>query len=216
MGLPAAMRSGGEFLLADGSRVLDDVAPEALAEMRRRQLRVRVATLQLPFVSRAGPFRAALEQAIALVVSAALAVRTPLDLEVCWGGDPSSPSLRIFERPKPPVNRHPRTGRLSWFSSIHSQSAYLQRRRPCPVEGVAATDVLYGDYGEVEPRVLDHIEEVVSSHTARLRMGRGDVVLLDSYRALHGRDVFEGTRRHAVAWLTDDGRSPPARSGIGG
>ena len=33
-------------------------------------------------------------------------------------------------------------------------------------------------------------------------MEPGDVLLVDNYRALHGRDVFQGDRYHAVSWFT--------------
>ena len=29
----------------------------------------------------------------------------------------------------------------------------------------------------------------------------GEVCFLDNYRMLHGRDIFEGSREHAVAWF---------------
>ena len=32
-------------------------------------------------------------------------------------------------------------------------------------------------------------------------MQAGDVVLVDNYQVLHGRDVFEGERLHAVTWF---------------
>ena len=51
--------------------------------------------------------------------------------------------------------------------------------------------------------------------TVRCPMVPGDVVLLDSYQALHGRDTFEGAREHAVVWLTDPSFSPGA-GGRGG
>lgn len=35
-------------------------------------------------------------------------------------------------------------------------------------------------------------------------MEPGDVLLVDNYRALHGRDVFQGDRFHAVSWFTWD------------
>ena len=31
----------------------------------------------------------------------------------------------------------------------------------------------------------------------------GDVLLCDNYRVLHGRDVFNGDRLHAVSWFGD-------------
>ena len=30
--------------------------------------------------------------------------------------------LQVLERPKPPLNAHPVTGVVSWFSSLHSQA----------------------------------------------------------------------------------------------
>ena len=34
-----------------------------------------------------------------------------------------------------------------------------------------------------------------------IKMSHGDVVLLDNYVTMHGRNVFEGTRKHAVTWF---------------
>ena len=41
-------------------------------------------------------------------------------------------------------------------------------------------------------------------HITALSMEPGDVLLVDNYRALHGRDVFNGDRYHAVSWFTWD------------
>ena len=96
---------------------------------------------------------------------------------------------------------------------MHSQSRYLQSRRPGRrFSGVASTDVFYGDFSEIPPRDLEHIEAAILENVARIRMQKGDVVLLDSYRALHGRDVFQGERQHAVRWMTDGRYSPEARA----
>ena len=51
----------------------------------------------------------------------------PLDLAVAFSADERT--LQILEQPKAPVNRHPASGAPTFFSSLHSQSAYLQRRR---------------------------------------------------------------------------------------
>ena len=32
-------------------------------------------------------------------------------------------------------------------------------------------------------------------------MEQGDVVLLDNYKCMHGCNVFDGTRKHGVAWF---------------
>eukprot|EP00971_Amphidinium_carterae_P130071 2576478-Amphidinium_carterae.1 len=36
-------------------------------------------------------------------------------------------------------------------------------------------------------------------------MQKGDVILLDNYRTLHGRLTFKGDRKHAVTWFESQG-----------
>ena len=78
-----------------------------------------------------------------------------------------------------------------------------------PRSSVAATDAFYGDdLSPIPAAHLEHIDDVLSRLTARVAMEQGDVVLLDSYQVLHGRDTFDGFREHGVLWLTRQG--PPA------
>ncbi|KAL1504955.1 hypothetical protein AB1Y20_008722 [Prymnesium parvum] len=208
---PAA--KGGEFLLADGARVLRALDADVLRRLCRRGVRVRVARLAAPPWHRAGALRPLLRRACTAVVQAALDLATPLELEVVASADDEPCALQVFEKAKPPVNRHPRTLEPTFFSGIHSQSEYLQsKRRGARFSGVAATDVFYGDFSEIPPRDLDHIEEAVMQNVIRIPMERGDVVLLDSYRALHGREIFEGPRLHAVRWLFDSEWSAPVET----
>ena len=45
--------------------------------------------------------------------------------------------------------------------------------------------------------------QVTTCDLAKVPMAAGDVLLIDNYRVLHGRDVFEGDRLHAVSWFGD-------------
>jgi hypothetical protein len=73
------------------------------------------------------------------------------------------------------------------------------------LSSIAATDVFYGDdLSPIEPWLLEEIDETITRLTKRIEMRRGDVVLLDSYQVLHGRDIFDGEREHAVIWLSND------------
>ena len=45
----------------------------------------------------------------------------------------------------------------------------------------------------------------------RVEMDVGEVVLLDSYQTLHGRETFEGRREHGVLWLREAERREPPR-----
>lgn len=67
------------------------------------------------------------------------------------------------------------------------------------------TEVFYAD--NMEPLSLEdcmEIKRASEKHITALSMEPGDVLLVDNYRALHGRDVFNGDRYHAVSWFTWD------------
>ena len=53
----------------------------------------------------------------------------------------------------------------------------------------------------VDPADLEHIDAVTRKNLVYVPMSEGDVVLVDNYQVMHGRDVFEGTRLHAVTWF---------------
>lgn len=74
------------------------------------------------------------------------------------------------------------------------------------------TEVFYAD--TMEPLSLEdcmEIKRASEKHITALSMEPGDVLLVDNYRALHGRDVFQGDRYHAVTWFTWDGEQEPWR-----
>ena len=102
-----------------------------------------------------------------------------------------------------PINRHPVTGLPIWFNNSHNHARKLRDRRPCGVPEVGMTEVFYAD--TMEPLSLEDCQEikrVSEQNIASLPMEPGDVLLIDNYRALHGRDVFSGDRFHAVTWFT--------------
>lgn len=197
---PAA--EGGAFLVADGRRVLADLKPEVVSHLCERNISVRVAALDAtPLLRLAGPLRKPLADFIAAVVRLVLTVAIPLGLFVAWADDGCT--LQILERPKPPLNSHPTSGEPSFFSSLHSQSMHLQSiRSSATLGGVATTDVFYGDLQRISHAELEHIDEVITRHCRRIPMRPGEVVLLDSYQVLHGRESFRGVREHGVLWLT--------------
>ena len=207
---------GGEFLLCDGRAVLAELSPDVLTLLSERKVSVRVAALDLSALlssvsSGLQPICRSLIQAVARFV---LSLAVPLGLELAWGRDGGDDgvganTLQILERPKAPINRHPTTGEPTFFSSLHSQARYLQQRRAggktfsdTARSSVAATDVfLGGDLAPIPPSHLEHIDEVITRLTVPVKMEPGDVVLLDSYQVLHGRDTFDGAREHGVLWL---------------
>ncbi len=61
--------------------------------------------------------------------------------------------------------------------------------------------MFFGDDGELSDEQLRHLDEVTMKNVRFIKMKEGDVVLLDNYKTLHGRNVFDGTRKHGVAWF---------------
>merc|ERR1712070_1324613 len=96
------------------------------------------------------------------------------------------------------------TGRPVWFCNMHNHARFLRDRRPCSVPEVGMTDVYFGDLSPIPGEMLNKINEVCEKNIVTVPMKPGDVLLCDNYRVLHGRDIFEGDRLHAVSWFGDE------------
>ena len=64
------------------------------------------------------------------------------------------------------------------------------------------TETFFGDLSAIPRADLDEVDRVSRQHIVPTPMREGDVLLVDNYRMLHGRDVFQGDRMHAVSWFT--------------
>jgi hypothetical protein len=63
------------------------------------------------------------------------------------------------------------------------------------------SDMFFGDDGDISDEALKHMDEITMKNVKFVKMTEGDVVLLDNYKCMHGRNVFDGTRKHGVAWF---------------
>ncbi len=63
------------------------------------------------------------------------------------------------------------------------------------------TNMFYGDLSAIPEADLQHIDDLVMDNLVSVLMEPGDVVLVDNYQVMHGRDVFTGERLHAVTWF---------------
>jgi hypothetical protein len=61
--------------------------------------------------------------------------------------------------------------------------------------------MFFGDNGGISEEALKNMDETTLKNSRFVKMSEGDVVLLDNYKCMHGRNVFDGTRKHAVAWF---------------
>jgi alpha-ketoglutarate-dependent taurine dioxygenase len=120
--------------------------------------------------------------------------------------------LQAIELAQSPVNRHPVTGRPVWFCNMHNHARFLRERRNCAVPEVGMTDVYFGDLSLIPGELIQKVNEACEKNIVRVPMESGDVLLVDNYRVLHGRDVFVGERQHAVSWFGDDSSGPVAEN----
>ena len=127
-----------------------------------------------------------------------------MDFELIYGTDGNDMRLQAIEEIQSPVNRHPDTGRPAWFCNMHNQARFLRDRRPCAVPEVGMTDIYFGDLSLIPGEMLQHVNKVCEESIVNVPMKAGDVLLCDNYRVLHGRDIFEGDRLHAVSWFGDE------------
>jgi len=196
-----ATEGGGRFLVADGAAILAELNPDLVQRLIDREVRISVSNLDIP-PSLPGP----LKDGIKSLVASAVAPKFDMDLEMIYESDGKPGRLQAVEVAESPVNRHPVTGLPVWFNNVHNHARKLRDRRPCGVPEVGMTEVFYAD--TMTPLDLEDCQEIKRASEkciTALSMEPGDVLLVDNYRALHGRDVFQGDRYHAVTWFTWDG-----------
>lgn len=202
-----ASEGGGEFIIADGAKIISDMDKDVLQRLYERKVRISVSNLDLNFVDMLPEFvKGNVKDSLQDMILKMVAPKFDMDLEMVYGADPSNPwRLQAIEHAQSPINRHPVTGQPVWFCNMHNHSRYLRDRRPCTVPEVGMTDVYHGDLGRISPDDVRHVNEVCEKNIVPIMMKQGDVVLLDNYRVLHGRDVFKGERNHAVTWFESCG-----------
>jgi len=195
-----ATEGGGRFLVADGAAILGEIDTKVLKKLYDRQIRISVSNLDLP-----EGLPSFVKNGIGAAVDMAVAPKFDMDLEMIFEADGKPGRLQAIETAEPPINRHPVTGIPVWFNNAHNHARKLRDRRPCGVPEVGMTEVFYAD--TLEPLTMEDCAEIKRAsekHITALAMEPGDVLLVDNYRALHGRDVFQGDRFHAVSWFTWD------------
>jgi len=217
---PATVR-GGEFFIADGERIFRDMDTDVLQQLCERKVRISVSNLDLDVLGvLPGDTKDQAMDKVREMVADTVAPKFDMDLDMVWGTDGRDMRLQAIEHAQPPVNLHPVSKRPVWFCNMHNHARFLRERRPCSVPEVGMTDVFFGDLEIIPGELLAKVNEACEKNIVRVPMQPGDVLLCDNYRVLHGRDVFEGDRLHAVSWFGDgstkaDGPAT-AKSGLEG
>jgi hypothetical protein len=206
-----ATGEGGHFIIADGAEILADMKTDTLKRLNGEGVRISVANIDTPFTSKEG-IVGMLRNGFKDLVQNTVAPKFDMELEMIYEADGKPGRLQAVEAREPPLNRHPETGVPCWFCNAHNHMRYLRDRRPCGVPEVGMTDVCVGEgLSRIEAEDCQEVKRVAEKSIVALPMEPGDVLLIDNYRALHGRETFEGDRFHAVTWFTWD--NPEWRGG---
>eukprot|EP00522_Entomoneis_paludosa_P011543 CAMPEP_0172455616 /NCGR_PEP_ID=MMETSP1065-20121228/12157_1 /TAXON_ID=265537 /ORGANISM="Amphiprora paludosa, Strain CCMP125" /LENGTH=422 /DNA_ID=CAMNT_0013208083 /DNA_START=210 /DNA_END=1478 /DNA_ORIENTATION=+ len=209
-----AAETGGEFIIADGRRMFCDLDADLVEELYNREIRYSV--MELPFFgwidNLPGPIQEPAMGVVRGIVSAAINAKVDFDVEMLWGagGYDNTKMLQARAPSQPPIVVHPTTNEPTWFCNVHSHSSKLRKDRESiygaerfedGASQINKSDMFFGDDGQISDEQLKHMDEVTLKNARFVKMREGDVVLLDNYKTMHGRNVFDGTRKHGVAWF---------------
>lgn len=209
-----AAEEGGEFLIADGRRMFRDLDSDLVEELYNRSIRYSV--MELPFFgwidNLPEPIQGPAMTGMRGIVSAAINAKVDFDVDMLWGegGYDNTKMLQARSPGQPPIVKHPVTGEPTWFCNVHSHSSKLRKDRESVygaerfedgASQINKSDMYFGDDGLINDEQLQEMDNVTMKNVRYVKMSEGDVVLLDNYKCMHGRNVFEGTRKHAVAWF---------------
>ena len=86
------------------------------------------------------------------------------------------------------------------FACLNNRS-YGAERFEDGASQINKSDMFFGDDGLLTDEQLKELDEVTMKNVKFVKMTEGDVVLLDNYKTMHGRNVFDGTRKHGVCWF---------------
>jgi len=209
-----AAEEGGEFILVDGRKIFRDLSPELVEELYSRGIRYSV--MELPFFGWIDNFPSVVQPLIMGFLKgaaeAAINAKVDFSVDLRWeeGGYDNVKMLQARAPSQPPIVTHPVTGDPTWFCNVHSHSSKLRKDRESiygaerfedGASQINKSDMYFGDDGDIPNEALEEMDQVTAKNMKYVKMREGDVVLLDNYKCMHGRNVFDGTRKHGVAWF---------------
>jgi alpha-ketoglutarate-dependent taurine dioxygenase len=105
----------------------------------------------------------------------------------------------------PAIVRHPMTQEPLWFNHVtfFNARSLPERARAGLTERYGPYDLpqntFYGDGGEIEPEVIEHLRRIYLDGLTSFEWRSGDVLLLDNMLTAHARNSFVGPRRILTA-----------------
>lgn len=180
--------SGGETLIADGASILDRLSAGRSKELHSRRIRYRNYVPPQAFED-------------ILVGNSAIQSLTNGDVMSAL----RDRGLTVIERNErcvafdfvtSPVTEVGDSGRYAVSQNVFT-NAY-KRPGDQDAEGSFSTQVTWEDGSDIHPELLRELKEVTRSLTRGIRWRKGDFVLIDNFRMLHGRNQTTDPERDLV------------------
>ena len=205
---------GGEFWVLGGNDLFHELDAPLLEKMQRKRVIFSVVEFPMGFINGlAEGLRQPAKDAIKAAVG--VAVKLKVDFDVFFRfvdrGYDGDLALQGYASPQPAVILDPTSQLPVVFCNVHSHSRFLRDYRQRDLGELQATtgasqanktDVSYGDNESLSEEELLEYDRAVMKCVKQVPMERGDVILLDNYRTMHGRGTFKGSRHNAVGWFS--------------
>ena len=191
---------GGEWVISDSAAILRDMPRDVVAKFA--ELGVRY---EIHYPTRANADYNNWQDNIAETREAAEAYLLRAGCEWSWDEDDGSLLIYRVHPALQAIPDGPDAGALAWFNQIHAHHATFYKdchpdfeTRPDP-SAPWPVHTLYGDGSEIEESTLAAIRRVVWESSVAVPLAKGCLMVVDNYRALHGRMGFTpGTPRETL------------------
>merc|ERR1711933_159543 len=164
-----------------------ELSTELLEKMQRKKVIFSVVEFPMGFLSNLDKEVKENFAKPAIKTLVQIAVKFKVDFDVFFRfveeGYDGEMALQGYASPQPAVILDPVSQLPVVFCNLHSHSKFLR-------------DDMFTDEELLE------VDRATMKVLKMIDMKKGDVVLLDNYRTMHGRGTFEGSRHNAVAWFS--------------
>lgn len=107
------------------------------------------------------------------------------------------------------IQTHSKTAEKIWFNTIHFfiHEKYMFGHYMGPIIHLFRKltgekfEVFFGDGKAISPAIKKQVLEIIDKNTWTFQWQKGDVLLLDNYLCMHGRNPFSGHRRIYVGLI---------------
>ena len=101
------------------------------------------------------------------------------------------------------IQKHPKTAEKVWFNTIHFfiHEKYMFGNYYGPIIRLFRKltgekfEVFFGDGKVISPSIKKQVLEIIDKNTTTFQWQKGDVLIIDNYLCMHGRNPFAGHRK---------------------